>query len=238
MSSPSEPADRSSLKSGISARFRQILIFFILQGVLLFGCAGTAHWIWAWVYLAISFVVVAVNGTVMLKRSPETIAERGKPGEMKQWDKIVSFSYSVAFFLLIPSVAGLDARFGWTGDMAAGWHFAGAVALILGYGLAGWAMIANAFFSSVARIQRERGHTVCHTGPYKFVRHPGYAGFILQSFANAFLLGSLWALIPSVLSATVLIVRTSLEDRMLREELTGYADYANEVRYRIIPGLW
>ena len=101
-----------------------------------------------------------------------------------------------------------------------------------------WAMFSNRFFSSIVRIQAERGHAVVTGGPYRFVRHPGYVAFILQSPATALLLGSLWALVPAGLAGALLAVRTALEDRMLRAELAGYGEYAEAVRWRLVPGLW
>jgi protein-S-isoprenylcysteine O-methyltransferase Ste14 len=99
-------------------------------------------------------------------------------------------------------------------------------------------MIANAYFSTAVRIQLDRGHTVCRTGPYRFVRHPGYVGFILQSISVPFLLGSWWALIPGIAATVLMIMRTSLEDRTLRAELPGYQDYVWDVRYRLVLGIW
>ena len=88
------------------------------------------------------------------------------------------------------------------------------------------------------RIQSERGHTVCTTGPYGFVRHPGYVGFIVGSLAAALLLGSLWALVPAAFAGVLIVLRTAVEDRTLRAGLAGYADYARDVRYRLLPGIW
>jgi len=99
-------------------------------------------------------------------------------------------------------------------------------------------MIANAYFSTAVRIQSDRGHTVCRTGPYRFVRHPGYVGFILQSLGTPFLLGSLWTLVPGITATVLMIIRTSLEDRTLQAELPGYRDFVQEVRYRLVPGIW
>jgi len=156
----------------------------------------------------------------------------------KKWDKVVSGLYALAMYLALPSVAGLDERFGWTGDLSVTWHVAGAVVLAAGVGLSAWAMIANAYFSTAVRIQTDRGHTVCSTGPYRFVRHPGYVGFILQALGLPILLGSLWALIPGITATVLMIIRTSLEDRTLQAELPGYQDYVQKVRYHLVPGIW
>ena len=227
-----------NLAAGIVMRFGAIAIVFVLQAVILFLAAGRLNWTWAWVYLGICLVSVSINGTFMLRTSPETIAERGRPKETKDWDKVVSGLWSLALFLVLPLVAALDVRFGWTRELSAAWHIAGAVVLAVGLGLGGWAMIANAYFSTAVRIQSDRGQTVCRTGPYRFVRHPGYVGFILQSLGIPFLLGSLWALIPGITAAALMIIRTSFEDRMLQAELPGYRDFVQEVRYRLVPGIW
>jgi protein-S-isoprenylcysteine O-methyltransferase Ste14 len=137
-------------------------------------------------------------------------------------------------------VAGLDVRFGWTRDLGVAWHVAGVVVLAAGLGFSAWAMIANAYFSTAVRIQSDRGHTVCSTGPYQFVRHPGYVGFILQSVTVPFLLGSLWALIPGITATVLMIIRTSLEDRTLQAELPGLSPKsALSPRSRhLVKGTW
>jgi protein-S-isoprenylcysteine O-methyltransferase Ste14 len=117
-------------------------------------------------------------------------------------------------------------------------HITAFVITALGYSLGTWATLVNRFFSAVVRIQRDRGHTVVSSGPYRLIRHPGYAGAVVTSLATPLLLGSLWALIPAVLAVCTLIIRTALEDRTLQEELEGYHDYTARVRYRLLPGVW
>jgi protein-S-isoprenylcysteine O-methyltransferase Ste14 len=112
------------------------------------------------------------------------------------------------------------------------------VAVAAGGGLPLWAVAANPFFSGLVRIQRDRGHRVVDTGPYRFVRHPSYAGSIVYMIGVTFALGSYVALPAAAVLCAVLVVRTALEDRTLREELDGYADYARRVRFRLIPGIW
>ena len=227
-----------NLAAGIALRFGAIVATLAVQAVLLFGGAGTLHWPWAWVYFAVSLAVFLINGALMLRISPETIAERGRPREMRGWDKVVAGIGGVAMYAVLPLVAGLDMRFGWTPALSVAWHVAGAAALAAGYGLTAWAMDSNAYFSMVVRIQSERGHTVCRSGPYQFVRHPGYVGYTLQALGMPFLLGSLWALLPALVMAIAMVIRTRLEDRMLQAELPGYREYSQEVRYRLAPGIW
>ncbi len=229
---------RSNIATGIAMRLGAIAATLAVQAALLFSGAGRLDWLWAWVYLGISLVTVLINGTIMLRTSPETIAERGRPREMRSWDKVVSGIGSLAVYLALPLVAGLDMRFGWTPAFGVTWHLVGAVGLTAGFGLAAWAMISNAYFSTVVRIQSERGHTVCRTGPYRFVRHPGYVGFMLQMLGLPLLLGSSWAFVPAMVGLVSMVIRTVLEDRTLQAELPGYQEYAQEVRYRLMPGIW
>ena len=224
--------------AGIVTRFGQVVILLGVQAAILFLAAGRLNWTWAWVFLGIYLVSVSINSAFMLRTSPETVAERGRPKEMKDWDKVVGGLWSLAQFLVLPLVSALDVRFGWTREISAAWHIAGAVVFAVGLGLFGWAMITNAYFSTAVRIQSDRGQTVCRNGPYRFVRHPGYAGTLVQSLGIPFLLGSLWALIPGITAAALIIIRTSLEDSMLQAELPGYRDFVQEVHYRIIPGIW
>jgi protein-S-isoprenylcysteine O-methyltransferase Ste14 len=230
--------DHQNVVAGIVTRFGQIAILLIVQAAILFLAAGRLNWTWAWVFLGIYLVSVSINSAFMTRTSPETIAERGQAKETKDWDKIVGGLWSLAQFLVLPLVVGLDMRFGWTRELGAAWHVAGAVVFAVGLGLFGWAMITNAYFSTAVRIQSDRGQTVCRNGPYRFVRHPGYAGTLVQSLGIPFLLGSLWALIPGITAAALMIIRTSLEDRMLQAELPGYRDFVQEVHYRLIPGIW
>jgi protein-S-isoprenylcysteine O-methyltransferase Ste14 len=101
-----------------------------------------------------------------------------------------------------------------------------------------WAMAENKFFTKMVRIQKERGHYVVTGGPYRYVRHPGYVGWYIMMIGLAVALGSLWGFIPAGILLALMLVRTALEDRTLRKELAGYEDYAQRVRYRLIPGVW
>jgi protein-S-isoprenylcysteine O-methyltransferase Ste14 len=183
----------------------------------------------------VGICILAVNTSIL---PPELIAERGQPREnVKGWDKAISG------LLLIPTlgvlvVAGLDERFGWSPALPLAAHLAGLALMVLGQALFTWAMASNKFFSTAVRIQMDRSHTVATGGPYRYVRHPGYVGYIVTVLAVPLILGSLWALIPEGLVTCLFIVRTALEDRTLREELDGYEDYALHVRYRLLPGVW
>ena len=230
--------EQPSLISGIIARAGQILFLLIFMGLVLFLGSGHLNWTAAWVYLGISLLGILINATFLLRTKPEMVAERGKPKEVKDWDKLVSGLMALAQYLLLPLVAALDLRFGWTREYSRVWQGLGGLVYAGGLGLTSWAMIVNAYFSTAVRIQSDRGQTVCSSGPYHYVRHPGYVGFIFSALGMAILLGSLWALIPAILSCVLIIIRTSLEDRMLQAELPGYKEYSQEVRFRLVPGVW
>jgi len=230
--------DHPNLIASILSRFGAIVFFLVLEAAILFLAAGRLDWIWAWIFIGINLAVVLVNGTILMRTNPEIVAERGRPKEVKNWDKAVSGLWALAQYLAIPLVAGLDARFGWTRGLGIVWNIAGAVVFTAGMVLFGWAMITNAYFSTAARIQSDRGQTVCRSGPYRFVRHPGYSGTVLQSVGTSFLLGSLWSLIPTAAAVACMVARTVLEDRMLQNELPGYKDFARDIPHRLVPGVW
>jgi protein-S-isoprenylcysteine O-methyltransferase Ste14 len=233
------PTERDpNILTGIAARAAQIIGVFVFLSVVLFLAAGRINWTWAWIFLGLYVLSVAINSAFLLRTNPETVAERGRPKEMKDWDKIVSGLWGFAQFLAVPLIAGLDNRFGWTREVGAIWHIAGAVIFAVGLAIFGWAMISNAYFSTAVRIQSDRGQTVCRSGPYRFVRHPGYTGANLQSLGAPILLGSWWGLVPGVVAVILMIIRTAIEDRTLQNELPNYQDYARHVRYRLAPGIW
>jgi protein-S-isoprenylcysteine O-methyltransferase Ste14 len=136
-------------------------------------------------------------------------------------------------------IAGLDVgRFHWTTPLPPAVQAAGFVPYVFGLALAAWAMRANRFFSPAVRLQPERGQYVVRTGPYRLIRHPGYLAGIMISLSSGIVLGSLWSVPPMLGVAALFIARASLEDRFLRANLTGYADYARAVRRRLLWGVW
>lgn len=216
-------------------------IVYLLIPALLLICSGDWAWWQAWVYGLITFSA-GIGGRILSEmRHPGLMQERvrfGKAPDVKPWDKILSplMSFSVGFPLGI--VAGLDHRFEWSSPFPIWANLLGLSLVVLGYAIAVWALIENRFFSSVVRIQKERGHTVCDTGPYRIIRHPGYAGNILALFGIVLALDSLWALIPAAVALVIVVVRTALEDKTLQQELPGYMEYAHHVRYRLFPWIY
>jgi protein-S-isoprenylcysteine O-methyltransferase Ste14 len=231
--------DPAEQRAGIRRRMVQIVVGVLIQAAILFLASGQWTWIWAWVYLLTSAAILVVNARVLVSRHPDLVAERGRAAQdAKAWDKWLALVVSVVGPLGTMLVAGLDRRFGWSGPMPWGLHLTGWLLFVLGNGLWTWAMISNRFFSGLVRVQHERGHIVVSAGPYAWVRHPGYLGMAVFSTGTALLLGSWWALLPAGLTAVGLIVRTVLEDRTLQVELPGYREYAQQVRYRLLPGVW
>ena len=207
-------------------------------GVALFWSAGRVDWWSGWALIATVLVWIMATGIVILRINPDLLAERLGPRKgAKRWDTAIMGIVGLATLVRLV-IAGLDQRYGWTGGIPLAAQIGALVVTILGYALAVWAMASNAYFSQIVRIQSERGHTVATGGPYQFVRHPGYLGTILTELAVPVLLASGWALIPGVLNAALFVLRTALEDRTLQAELNGYIDYASQVRYRLLPGVW
>lgn len=230
--------DKSTILRIVIIRF---IFTIIIMMAVLFLSAGRLDWWEGWAYGGLTLVVLIISRTVMFKKDPEMIIERmaaGKEENVKSWDKILVPLIAVYAPIITWVVAGLDERFGWSPDIEDRVQIA---ALLINFAasiFSTWATFANRFFSSHVRIQTDRGHTVVREGPYKFVRHPGYTGGIVSWLTTPIFFSSTWAWIPTLITILGYIVRTSLEDRTLHEELPGYKEYAKEVRYRLLPGIW
>jgi protein-S-isoprenylcysteine O-methyltransferase Ste14 len=212
-----------------------VALFPVVMVVILFVVAGQLDWIWAWVYLGINLANVLIVGPIVIRTNPVTVTEHQELEKTGKWD-VGSVLYLLAMYIVLPLVAGLAVRFGWVRNFSIAWHVAGATVLVAGLGLVSWVMINNPYIWSEVPIQC--GQTICSTGPYRFVRHPAYAGLILQTLGIPILLGSLWALVPGITAAVSIIISTASEDRILQAELPGYQDYAQKVRFRLVPGIW
>lgn len=206
---------------------------------LLFLSAGTTRWPAAWAFLTIITAVMVAYAAIVARLHPDLIEERlHPPADAKRWDKPLAAIVAVVGPIVLLLLCGLDRRLAWSGP-APGWaEVGGLLAVAAGGALSLWAVAANRFFSALVRVQRDRGHRVVDTGPYRYVRHPGYAGSMLYMLGVTVALGSRVALGAAALLGVVLGVRTALEDHTLHEELDGYADYAQRVRFRILPGIW
>lgn len=237
----SRTVDQKPVQKPKPLQWAGLVFVYILIPLVLWICGGDSAWWQAWAYSAI-IVVAGIGMRVWAdQRHPGMEAERVqfiKPQDVKLWDKILAplVGLSVGYPLYI--VAGLDHRYHLS-PVFPGWlNILGLGLCVLGYWFAGWALVENRFFSSAVRIQTDRGHVVCDSGPYLFLRHPGYAGNLPPLVGIVLALGSLWAIVPALVALILIVIRTALEDRTLQEELPGYRDYTRRVRYRLIPWIY
>lgn len=215
------------------ANLLRILAALVLIVVVLFGSAGRwdLPFFWASIGLAVLLGLVA-RFTI----DPGLLQERVHPaaGGKDRYLRLFLLPFVLAHLI----VAGLDVgRFHWS-SVPVGVQVAAIAGLATSLGWVLWSMRVNRFFSPAIRIQEERGHHLITSGPYRYVRHPGYAGMIAAVLCSGPALGSWWAMLPILGYIFLIVRRAAQEDRFLRQELKGYADYASRVRYRLLPGIW
>lgn len=219
-----------------------ILMLFFIVIIPLLPLVITRRWDWweAWVFAGLNILGFAVSRALAAKRHPDLLSERARfmrHENAKQFDRILAPLVGLGG-AVIPLTAGLDELLEWSPGFSLPLKIISVAIILAGYVLASWALIENRFFSGMVRIQTDRDHHVVSGGPYRWMRHPGYAGSLITYLLIPLFLDSYWIFIPSIALIVVLIVRTYLEDKTLREELPGYADYAKQVRFRLIPGVW
>jgi len=194
----------------------------------------------SWLLFGVSFVYFVGSALVLARYDPELLVQRltvRREGS-KAWDEVLMRAGNLTGLLLGPAVAGLDVgRYRWS-SLGVYYALLGLVLMVASSILINWSMIENPHFEPTVRIQEDRGHRVVSTGPYGIVRHPGYLSGILWMSAIPLILGSLYAFIPVALYSALMILRTHLADRTLHEELTGYPEYAEKERSRLLPGIW
>lgn len=219
----------------------QLFIVVIILPLLPILIAWRWNWWEAWVYALTLFFGFVVSRILAARKHPGIIAERAQSmdrEDAKPWDKILA-PILVTGGLFVPLIAGLEERFNWSPEpFPLAVKITAILVMILAYAFSSWALIENAYFSGTVRLQTDRGHSVCESGPYRYMRHPGYAGGFWSYLMMPLVLDSSWSFIPVVLLSIIMIIRTSLEDRTLQEELPGYREYAARVRYRLFPGIW
>jgi len=227
------------LRSGlISWAIKGVTYKAYVAAVWMFA-AGSWKWVAGWVYVIIFLLFDLATAIVVFPRSPELLIERSSAhSDAKTWDKKIMPLAAGILPLISWIMAGLDFRLGWNPPVSREIQILAVFMTIFGHGIIVWAMGANAFFSPLVRIQTERGHTVAAGGPYRIIRHPGYLGAMLFSISVPMMLASWWAVIPGLASVVLYIVRTSLEDQTLQDELAGYREFSESVKFRLIPGLW
>ncbi|MHA1939600.1 MAG: isoprenylcysteine carboxylmethyltransferase family protein [Candidatus Thorarchaeota archaeon] len=225
----------------ISPRAILLMLFFLVV-IPFLPLLISRDWDWweAWVYAIIGILGFAISRVLAARRHPDLLAERARflqHEDAKPWDKLLSPLVGLGGGL-IPLVVGLDALFDWSPPFSLPVKILALVIILAGYALGSYALIENRFFSGMVRIQTDRGHQVVSSGPYRWIRHPGYTGALLTYLATPLFLDSRWAFLPVIFITIVLVIRTSLEDKILQDELQDYSDYARRVRYRLLPGVW
>lgn len=224
------------------AKLRQTIQGFAFAALLLgalFGSAGTIRWVQGWIYVALWMIGMVGGGLVIRRFNPALLRERAKwrRSDTKPFDKVFLAIYMPLIYLQL-AVGGLDAgRYHWAALRFA-WTYVGVVLFVVATVIIMWALAINPHAESTVRIQKDRGHSVVRSGPYRIVRHPMYIGLILMYTATSLVLGSTWALAVAGVIVILYVWRTCMEDRTLRAELPGYEEYTSETRYRLVPGLW
>lgn len=227
-------------KPNVVSAIVQMVIVVIIAPFIPIIISGKWDWWQAWAYALASIFAFAVSRLIVNRVHPDLIRERARfmqAKDTKSWDRILAPLLGIGSILILV-VAGLDRFYGWSSAFSQTVNILALIGVILGYAFSSWALVENRFFSGTVRIQTERGHHVVTTGPYRFIRHPGYAGGMFGYIFIPLLLDSVWAFIPAILLGIVMIVRTALEDKTLQAELPGYTEYTQRTRYRLIPGIW
>lgn len=221
------------------AYFAYVLFFYAIVGAILFFSAGRTDLPFFWVYLALNALPALVATAAVYRLSPDELKDQTRPkSQTNTADKLTIPIFLVAF-LGHWILAGLDVgRYHWSDTVPMILQIIGLIGVGAGFSLVAWSTIVNSFYSPSVRIQEERGQQVITTGPYGIVRHPGYIGWLMYFAFSGFALGSWVSMLPCLLPFAAVFRRTIIEDRMLQTSLDGYADYAQRVRYRLIPGVW
>jgi len=220
---------------------RVILFLFGLPAffaLFMFVPAGTLTWARGWLFIAVFFLLETLVVLYVWRTNPELLDARSRRHTgTKRWDKVLLCFFGPSIMAIFPVAALDDGRFHWL--PLPHWACAAGYALLaIGMFISAWVGSVNKFAEPTVRIQRDRGHKVIDIGPYAIVRHPGYAAAFFWFSGAALALGSLWALAPAAVASVLLVVRTQLEDRTLQNELEGYKEYAERVRFRLIPKIW
>jgi protein-S-isoprenylcysteine O-methyltransferase Ste14 len=218
----------------------QLLFFVVVVPFLPMLISWRWDWWEAWVYAIICILGFALSRVLAARQHPDLLAERARfmrTENAESWDRLLAPLVGLGG-ALIPLVAGLNALFDGSSTFSLPVKIVSLVIILAGFALGSYALIKNRYFSGMVRIQADRGHQVVSSGPYRWIRHPGYAGALLTYVATPVFLDTPWAFLPVVFLSIVLVIRTELEDRTLQDRLEGYCDYARRVRYRLLPRVW
>ena len=229
---------KEDVKEGAIKYLVKLLLQRIIGVALFFIAAGTFYNVRGIVNLTLYLAVSVIACIMMFSGHQETLNERGKKQEnTKGWDKMLLPIIWLLVYFLIYLVAGLGVRFEWN-SLSIEWFYIGTIIYLISSVFTVWPVLENKHFESTSRIQNNREQTVITTGPYRIVRHPGYAGLVLWAIATALMFGMLAVGVVSLIIISTICVRTYLEDKMLKEELKGYLEYSQKVRYRLFPFIW
>jgi len=223
-------------KYGKLALTREYLARFIMAFILVLT-SGTWTWINIWVYAALASLTSVLVYIFVVRVNPSLYNERGNPNEnTKKWDLILMRVISLISLSSI-IIAGLDKKNGWS-SLGDGWIIPGGILIILSSVLATWAMAENSYFSRIVRIQDNRGQMVVASGPYQYIRHPGYLSGIMFFLGTPMVLDSVYGFISFVCITISFGIRIIFEEKMLTAELDGYREFTKKVKYRLIPRIW
>ncbi len=230
-------SDQKHIRISIVVNFLSLILLLLSP----FLASGDWGWDLGWLYTSSMILYTLVSRIIAIRLHPGFARERATASAMqdtKSWDRWIVPLIALWLPFLAVLIAGLDKRLGWSTSMPDWVHWLGLALLVFGYSVGTWAMAVNAFFSSHVRIQKDRGQTVVATGPYAIVRHPAYITGAIAMCGIPLLLDSLLAFPPIILLCIGIVIRTALEDKTLLAELPGYKEYAEKVRFRLVPGVW
>lgn len=232
--------DNKKLRVAVIKSLLLASVMLALQMIIFFISAGHVVGPRPWTFFGASFMQYALSTAVQYKLNPELLVQRLKRKRegSKLWDEILMRVSNLTVLIAVPAMAGLDiGRFQWS-DLDVQFAVLGFVFFIVSTILINWAMAVNPHFEPTVRIQKDRGHSVISSGPYKIVRHPGYLAGILYTLSIPLIIGSVFTFIPVGIYVILFIISTSLEDRTLHKELDGYSEYAKQVKHKLFPGIW
>jgi len=216
------------------------LVWLMTMGLLLLGSAGTLAWPQAWVFLLLMAGPGFIMGFWLLERDPGLLEQRmsvrfqrGQP----TWDRVF-LALFLGLWVVWLIVMGLDAVRFHASHVPIWLECVGAVGILTAMGVITLVFRANSFAAPVVKIQQDRGHAIVTTGPYRYVRHPMYAGAIFFMLGTPLLLGSWYGVGLAFVFIIGLALRAVMEERTLAAQFATYAEYAARVRYRLIPLVW
>ncbi len=230
--------NKNTIKQGAMKYLAMLLVQRIIGLALFLVAAGTIFDMRGIVNFSLYFIVSIIACVFMFKSHQATLNERGKKHDNTQkWDKVLLPIYVLLAYYGIYFIAGLGVRFQWV-HLSVEWIVAGVILYIISSVFTIWPVAENKHFESASRIQEDREQTVISTGPYEIVRHPGYLGIVLWAIAIILIFGTLAVGITATVIVVIIIIRTYLEDTMLKRDLKGYLEYTNKVKYRLLPFVW